>query len=133
MRIESAHTDESRPARRMSERRVVAAQECDLGVPQRKNRISLGQEGAMKGDEEATADLVVDVPQAGDDVRDPRRKEGPAEAQGTFDTRHDSCGRTAGGEDDHAGACKPRAPQFMKVQRTGIAGPRIGGKEKTCR
>src|SRR5438445_4631971 len=100
MRIESAHTDESRPARRMSERRVVAAQECDLGVPQRKNRISLGQEGAMKGDEEATADGVVDVPQAGDDVRDPRRKKGPGQAQGTFDTRRRSGGGSASSEDD---------------------------------
>src|SRR6266702_565934 len=122
MRTESAHADESGPARRMSERRVVAAQEGDLGFPQRQYRVSLGQEATMEGHEEATADGVVDVPQAGDDVWHPRRQERPAETQGTLHTRHGSSGGTAGGEDHHARARKPRAPQFMKVKSPGITG-----------
>src|SRR6266568_4923110 len=129
MWIESAYADESGPARGMSERHVVAAQERDLGFPQRHYRIALGQQGAMEGDKEPTADRVVDVPQAGDGVRDPRRKEGPAEAQSTFDTRHGSGGRTADGEDHHARVWKRRAPQLMKVQGAGITGSRIGREE----
>ena len=104
MRIESAHTDESGPARRMSERHVVAAKKRELGFAQRENRISLGQEGAMEGYEKTTADHIIDVPQAGDDVWHPRGEERPAEAQGAFDTRHRSGGRTAGGEDHDASA-----------------------------
>src|SRR5258706_5705192 len=109
MRIESAHTDESGPARRMSKRRIVAAQKRHLGFPQRHNRIALDQQGAMEGNEEATADGVVDVPQAGDDVGNPRREEGPGQAQGAFDTRYGSGGRTARGEDDQTRAAEALA------------------------
>src|SRR5258708_71476 len=102
MRLESAHTDECGPARRMSQRHVVAAQERDLGFAQRQNRISLRQEGTMEGDEERTADSVIDIPQAGEGIWDSGGQEGAAEAQSTFDTRRGSGGRTAGGEDYHA-------------------------------
>src|SRR6266496_3611685 len=102
MWIESAHADESDPARGMSERRVVATQERDLGFAQGQNRISLGQQGAMKGDEKTTADH---------DIRHSRRQEGPAEAQGAFDTRHGSGGRAASSENHYSRAGKPRAPK----------------------
>ena len=85
MRIESTHGNESGPARRMRQQGVLATQQRDLGGAQRQNRVAFGQQRAMKSEEEAAADGIVYVPEAGHDVRHARREEGPAEAQGALD------------------------------------------------
>ncbi len=85
MEVESAHADEAGPARRVGEGRIVTVEECHLGRTQRENGIPLGQERVMKSDEKAPADRVIDVPKAGDDVRNTRGQERMAEADGTLD------------------------------------------------
>ena len=115
MKIDTAHTDESGPARWMSQRCVVTAQQRDLGLPQRHERIPVLQQGTMERNEETPAHGVVDIPEAGHDVGYARREERPAETQRAFDTRHRSGGRTAGGENDHARQWEALTTQIMKV------------------
>src|SRR5262245_55889291 len=115
MRIESAHAYEGGPARRMSQRGVTAAQERELGFTQRQRRIAFWHKGAMETHEEAAADCVVEVPQAGHDVGNACRQKRPAKAKRAFDTRDRSSGRAAGGEDDDTRAREARAPQVLKV------------------
>src|SRR5260370_6227929 len=80
---------------------------------------------------EAPAARVIDVPQAGHDIGHPCREERPAEAQGALDPRHRSGARTTGGEDHRARAGEIQAPQLMKGESAGIAGPRVRGEETT--
>src|SRR5437773_8975257 len=102
MRIQTTHADKCGPARRMSQRRVVAVQQSELGRAQRQNGVPLRQQGAMKSDEKAPADGVIDVPEAGHDVRHPGREERSAETERSLDAWDRSRRRPTGGEEDHA-------------------------------
>src|SRR5437773_720902 len=87
----------------------------------------------MKGDEEAPADRVVDVPETADHVGYPRREQRPSEAQRTFDARDRSGGRTACAQDHHARGRKDLTSELVKIKRAGISGGGIRGKQETRR
>jgi hypothetical protein len=115
----------------MSQRRIVAMKKSELGRPESQKRISADQQCSMEPKEELAADVVVDVPQAGDDVGHTRREEWTTQAHRTFDARDRSGRRTTRTEDHHPRTGKTGAPQLVKVQGPGITGGRIAREEKT--
>ena len=117
----------------MSQRHFVAAQEGELGCTQGQDWITLGQQSAMKGDEEALADRVVDVPETADDVGYARCKQRPSEAQRPFDLERGPLFRSSllqlGEEEqveallNHAGRLTLRGPPNPRASR--LDGPTV--------
>src|SRR5262245_33051055 len=120
MCVHSSHAYECGPGRRMRQGRVTPMKQLVLGLPKRHMRLPFVQECAMKRDEEAATDGVVDVPETGHDIGYSYGKERPAEAERSFDRRYGAAPRATGGEDDHFRVGERLRRQLMQEERARI-------------
>ena len=97
MEVEAPDADEARPTGWVGEVWVGVSQERHLGPTQRPRGISFGEQCPMKRYKEGPTDIVINIPETADDVRDSGSEEGPTQAERPLDTGDRAGRRAAGG------------------------------------
>src|ERR1700688_1628159 len=110
---------ERRPDQGRSKRRILVAQEIELGQPQGDGRVMAFLVMAVKSYQEALSRIVLYIPQAADYTRDAGRDERPHQGRKALRSDRMAAGGATGREHEEPGFGELELPQqLLGVERS---------------